>query len=279
MVSSCRSRTTRRSCGRSSQPTKTVKSTPSRTSVPSWPTSSPSRMNERAEMLPSGKGRKWNNRVGWAATYLYRSGLLERPRRSVYRITGRGRQVLAQHPERVDNDVLAEFEEFRQFRFSAPSSDDSGSPGPSPIVTPSTPAVGLTRRQRSASTQPTRNSARPSPLSSSIASWSKSRLSSSAWLWTSLVRWGTDAASSSGEVGTKGSTALSTRIGWDWTASLSRRSAGRTPSDVPQCRGSSRWARGDQGCLHHDLDVLIRRDGLRRAGSGSSHPHRRPAAC
>lgn len=82
---------------------------------------------ERAEMLPSGKGRKWNNRVGWAATYLYRSGLLERPRRSVYRITDRGRTVLQQNPQRVDNDVLGVFEEFREFRFSATS---GGAPGP-----------------------------------------------------------------------------------------------------------------------------------------------------
>jgi restriction system protein len=80
---------------------------------------------EQAEMLPSGKGRMWNNRVGWAATYLYRSGLLERPRRSVYRITDRGRDVLAHHPQRVDNDVLGEFEEFRQFRFRAPSTGGS----------------------------------------------------------------------------------------------------------------------------------------------------------
>jgi restriction system protein len=71
--------------------------------------------DERSEMLPSGKGRKWNNRVGWAATYLYRAGLLERPRRSVYRITDRGRLVLQQNPQRVDNDVLGAFEEFREF--------------------------------------------------------------------------------------------------------------------------------------------------------------------
>lgn len=94
--------------------------------------------DERAEMLPSGKGRKWNNRVGWAATYLYRSGLLERPRRSVYRITERGRLVLQQNPQRVDNDVLGAFEEFREFRFSATSVGGT-SPPPSGAET-TTPA-------------------------------------------------------------------------------------------------------------------------------------------
>jgi hypothetical protein len=47
-----------------------------------------------AEELPSGRAKTFPNRVGWATTYLYRCGLLERPRRSVYRITDRGRDVL-----------------------------------------------------------------------------------------------------------------------------------------------------------------------------------------
>jgi restriction system protein len=71
---------------------------------------------ELAERLPSGLAKTFNNRVGWAATYLYRCGLLERPRRSVYRITERGRVVLAENPERVDLTVLAQFPEFEQFR-------------------------------------------------------------------------------------------------------------------------------------------------------------------
>src|SRR4051794_22324714 len=71
---------------------------------------------DRAERLPSDRAKTYDNRVGWAVTYLFRAGLLDRPRRSVYRITERGRQVLAQHPDRVDNDVLTGFEEFRDFR-------------------------------------------------------------------------------------------------------------------------------------------------------------------
>jgi restriction system protein len=54
--------------------------------------------------------------VGWAATYLYRSGLIDRPSRSVYRITERGRQTLAKHPDRIDLSVLAQFPEFDEFR-------------------------------------------------------------------------------------------------------------------------------------------------------------------
>jgi restriction system protein len=73
---------------------------------------------ELAERLPSGLARTFDNRVGWAATYLYRVGLLARPRRSVYSITDRGRDVLAANPERIDLGVLAQFPEFDDFRKS-----------------------------------------------------------------------------------------------------------------------------------------------------------------
>jgi restriction system protein len=69
-----------------------------------------------AERIPSGRVTKLQNRVGWAATYLYRCGLLERPRRAHYRITDRGRETLRDHPDRVDLDVLRQFEEFAEFR-------------------------------------------------------------------------------------------------------------------------------------------------------------------
>lgn len=68
------------------------------------------------ERLPSGRAKTFNNRVGWATTYLYRCGLVSRPRRSIYAVTERGLEVLEQHPERVDLGVLSQFEEFREFR-------------------------------------------------------------------------------------------------------------------------------------------------------------------
>lgn len=72
--------------------------------------------DDRAERIPSGRVTTLQNRVGWAATYLYRSGLLERPRRAHYRITARGRDTLGTHPDRVDLSVLKQFEEFQEFR-------------------------------------------------------------------------------------------------------------------------------------------------------------------
>jgi restriction system protein len=69
-----------------------------------------------AEMIPSGRAKTFANRVAWAMTHMYQAQLLERPRRSVYRITPRGTEVLAEQPDRVDLKILAQFDEYRDFR-------------------------------------------------------------------------------------------------------------------------------------------------------------------
>jgi restriction system protein len=59
-----------------------------------------------------------------ATTYLYRTGLLTRPRRSVHAITNRGQQVLTANPERVDLRVLAQFPELAAFRSARQLEDE-----------------------------------------------------------------------------------------------------------------------------------------------------------
>jgi restriction system protein len=81
--------------------------------------------DDRAERIPSGRVTYLQNRVGWAATYLF--SLLERPRRAHYRITARGRAVLEQQPELVDLAVLRQFEEFVEFLSGSGSNSASGS--------------------------------------------------------------------------------------------------------------------------------------------------------
>ena len=71
---------------------------------------------ERSEMLPSGKQTTISNRIHWAKTYLSKAGLLQSTRRAHFKITDRGRSVLAQSPARVDNTFLSQFEEFIEFR-------------------------------------------------------------------------------------------------------------------------------------------------------------------
>ncbi|WP_210727999.1 restriction endonuclease [Cellulomonas septica] len=71
--------------------------------------------DDRAELLPSGKVRLVNSRIGWANTYLAQAGLIERPARGRARITDAGRAVLRTNPDRIDTRVLSEIDEFRAF--------------------------------------------------------------------------------------------------------------------------------------------------------------------
>lgn len=71
---------------------------------------------DRQELLPSGQQPIFANCVGWARTYLGKAGLLENRRRPFFRVTQRGLDVLAQHPESIDNRFLLQFPEFVEFR-------------------------------------------------------------------------------------------------------------------------------------------------------------------
>lgn len=71
---------------------------------------------ELRELLPSGKQTVFYNRVGWARTYLSKARLLEMTRRSYYRITDRGKQVLSTNPPRVNLKFLEQFPEYLEFR-------------------------------------------------------------------------------------------------------------------------------------------------------------------
>jgi restriction system protein len=76
------------------------------------------------ETTPSGRVTKFQNRVGWATTYLYRTRLIDRPQRAVYKINDRGCKVLAGNLERVDLKTLSQFEELAEFRETKPASDE-----------------------------------------------------------------------------------------------------------------------------------------------------------
>jgi restriction system protein len=70
---------------------------------------------ERNELLPSGRQAKFDNRVGWARTYLKKASLLESIERGKFRITQRGREVLRGTPARIDIKFLMQFQEFVEF--------------------------------------------------------------------------------------------------------------------------------------------------------------------
>lgn len=73
---------------------------------------------EKAHMLPSGRQPTFYNRVSWAKIYLQQAGLLSSPRRACFQITARGREVLANKPDRITIKFLENFPEFVESRSS-----------------------------------------------------------------------------------------------------------------------------------------------------------------
>jgi restriction system protein len=70
--------------------------------------------DDRKETLPSG-GLLFDNRVGWARTYLKKAGLLSYPKRLFIQITERGKKALSEKPRNIDVKLLQQFPEFMDF--------------------------------------------------------------------------------------------------------------------------------------------------------------------
>lgn len=83
--------------------------------------------DERAEMLPSGFQGTFTNRVAWAATHLQKAQALDRVGRGRYRITERGKSLLAEQGP-VTTARLMRFPEYQEFKArgkgSAPATAD-----------------------------------------------------------------------------------------------------------------------------------------------------------
>lgn len=61
---------------------------------------------ERKELLPSGRQATFDNRVGWARTYMKKAGLLESPRRGRFKITSKGLEALEKNPQTINVKFL-----------------------------------------------------------------------------------------------------------------------------------------------------------------------------
>jgi restriction system protein len=70
---------------------------------------------ELRELLPSGKQEIFDNRVGWARTYLKKAGLIDTTRRGYFAITERGLGLLKQNPTNIKVKLLKQYPEFREF--------------------------------------------------------------------------------------------------------------------------------------------------------------------
>ncbi len=100
-------------------------------------------VDERKELLPSGRARVFDNRIGWARTYLKKAGLLESlSRRGQMAITERGRAVLKNPPDRITVKYLQQFAEFVAFQ-NRPRNDDVSVTTPDSPQTTETPEEAL----------------------------------------------------------------------------------------------------------------------------------------
>ena len=107
---------------------------------------------ERKELLPSGMHEVFDNRVGWARTYLKKALLIDYIQRGQFRITERGKKVLAENPERIGVAYLSRFSEFVEFqRPPRPSAAEENEPVVSAAETDSPDdlmATGYLNRRR-----------------------------------------------------------------------------------------------------------------------------------
>jgi restriction system protein len=71
---------------------------------------------ERKELLASGNQAIFDNRVGWAKTYLKKAGLLDSPKRATFVITQIGLDTLKKNPDRIDAKYLRQFPAFLEFQ-------------------------------------------------------------------------------------------------------------------------------------------------------------------
>lgn len=71
---------------------------------------------EKTETLPSGRQSILDNRIGWARTYLTKSGLLKATKRAHFVITSRGIQALQDASAVINSDYLKQYDEFVAFK-------------------------------------------------------------------------------------------------------------------------------------------------------------------
>ncbi len=71
--------------------------------------------DELKELLPSGQQPIFDNRVGWANTYMKKAGLIKSEKRGYLQITDLGQKVLSDNPKEINVKFLRQFESFNEF--------------------------------------------------------------------------------------------------------------------------------------------------------------------
>jgi restriction system protein len=193
---------------------------------------------ERDHLLPSGRQATFDNRVGWARTYMKKAGLLRSFRRGYFEITDAGLQALKLSPEAINNKFLEQYPEFQEFKAKSGAKRAKGG------NEPGLPAEGEERTPREVmddADETIRNGLVGELLEQVMQSSPTFFERLVVDLLVSMGYGGTrrDAGKPSGKAETRVSTGSSRRIAWGWRSSTSRRSAGKTPCIAPRFRSSS----------------------------------------
>ena len=81
-------------------------------------------VNEVLEI--SGQSR-FDNRMSWGISYLKQAGLIESPKRAVYKLTANGVDAYKAGPEKITNEFLEQCPSFIEFKQRCKTKKDSGS--------------------------------------------------------------------------------------------------------------------------------------------------------
>ena len=76
--------------------------------------------SDKKKLLPSGTQTIFENRVGWARTYLKKAGLVTIPQRGYVEITKQGKQTLSENLKEINLSYLKKFPEFIKFQTVTP---------------------------------------------------------------------------------------------------------------------------------------------------------------
>jgi len=79
---------------------------------------------ELREKIPSQRAYLFNNRLGWANTYLKKAGLIFSERRGFLQITNSGKEFLKRHPNGIKISNLKEIDQFIKFHHSNKKTDN-----------------------------------------------------------------------------------------------------------------------------------------------------------
>lgn len=98
---------------------------------------------ERKELLASGNQAIFDNRVGWAKTYLKKAGLLDSPKRATFVITAIGLETLKKKPDRIDAKYLRQFPSFLEFQNANRNENETDEENTSVVIIDQTPEENL----------------------------------------------------------------------------------------------------------------------------------------